>query len=65
MVGTGVGVLLGVLVKGSEALQNALRVNAIVFNKTGMLARGKPAATNFVIVPPVWSGDDVDDERTR
>ncbi|MEO5353631.1 MAG: heavy metal translocating P-type ATPase [Magnetococcus sp. XQGC-1] len=49
MVGTGRGAELGILIRGSAALETAHRLNWVVFDKTGTLTAGKPVLTD-------WSG---------
>jgi len=44
-VGLGKGAELGVLIKNSEAIENASRVRTIIFDKTGTLTEGKPSIT--------------------
>ncbi|OPY31752.1 MAG: putative copper-exporting P-type ATPase A [Methanomassiliicoccales archaeon PtaU1.Bin124] len=46
MVGTGKGAELGVLIKSSEALETAGKVNVMVFDKTGTLTKGELAVTD-------------------
>jgi len=48
-VGTGVGAENGILFKGTESLETAHRVQAVVFDKTGTLTEGKPALTDVVL----------------
>ena len=51
MVSTGRGAELGVLIKGSEALERASAVQTVVIDKTGTLTEGKPSVTDFVVAP--------------
>jgi len=43
MVGTGKGAEAGILIRDGAALEMALRVNAVVLDKTGTITRGQPS----------------------
>ncbi|MBF0462525.1 MAG: copper-translocating P-type ATPase [Magnetococcales bacterium] len=53
LVGTGRGAELGILIRGSAALETAHRLHRVVFDKTGTLTEGKPVLTD-------WSGTAAD-----
>ncbi|RMF52424.1 MAG: copper-translocating P-type ATPase [Chloroflexota bacterium] len=54
-VGVGKGAALGILFKNSAALEQLLRVDAFVLDKTGTLTRGAPTVTD-VVLSAAWPG---------
>ena len=55
MVGVGKGAENGILFKNSASLERALKINAVVLDKTGTITKGEPSVTD-VVVNPAWSG---------
>lgn len=49
MVGTGKGAENGVLIKSGEALEQAQKIQVIVFDKTGTITEGKPVVTDILV----------------
>lgn len=49
MVGTGIGALNGLLIKGAEPLETACKINCVIFDKTGTITRGCPEVTDIVV----------------
>jgi Cu+-exporting ATPase len=54
MVGVGKGAENGILFKNSAALEQALKINAVVLDKTGTITKGEPNVTE-VVVSPTWA----------
>ena len=51
MVATGRAAGLGILVKGGEALEKLRGVDTVLLDKTGTITTGKPAVTDFSVLP--------------
>ena len=49
MVGTGRGAEMGILLKSSEALEHAGKINTVVLDKTGTITRGQPEVTDTIL----------------
>lgn len=50
MVGTGKGAEFGILYKNSEALENLQKIQAVVFDKTGTITKGKPEVVEVITI---------------
>ena len=48
MVGTGLGAENGILIKSGESLETALKINAIILDKTGTITKGEPSVTDVI-----------------
>lgn len=48
MVATGKGAQNGILIRGGEPLEAANKIDAIIFDKTGTLSKGKPEVTDLI-----------------
>jgi Cu+-exporting ATPase len=53
MVGTGKGAETGILLKSSEALERAGKVQVVVMDKTGTITKGQPSVTDIVVTSVV------------
>ncbi|MEJ2286257.1 MAG: heavy metal translocating P-type ATPase, partial [Desulfobacterales bacterium] len=52
MAGTGKGAERGILIKNSEALETATKLDTIVLDKTGTITVGKPAVVDMIPLEP-------------
>jgi Cu+-exporting ATPase len=50
MVATGRGAGMGILFKNGEALETTHKVDAVIFDKTGTITRGKPVLVDFKVL---------------
>jgi len=53
MVGSGVGLARGILIKRGSVLENISRLQSVLLDKTGTLTEGKPTLTDAVAAPGV------------
>ena len=73
MVGTGVGAINSILIKGAEALELAHRIQVVLFDKTGTITIGKPRVNHVTLFVPndppsdkrQWSQPDLQHLMTR
>ena len=59
MVGPGLGAENGILIKDAESLQTLLRVNTIVFDKTGTITKGEPSVTDVITINEALSREEL------
>jgi Cu+-exporting ATPase len=60
MVGTGNGAEAGILIRGGESLELAARIDAVIFDKTGTITRGRPALGRIVALPGFTADEALD-----
>ncbi|MCL0042840.1 heavy metal translocating P-type ATPase [Dehalococcoidia bacterium] len=48
MVGTGKGAENGIIIRGGDALEEAHKINTLIFDKTGTITIGKPVVTDVI-----------------
>ena len=65
MVGVGKGAEAGILIRGAEYLERAVKLTTVVFDKTGTLTRGQPAVTDVIVIDHDGSGAWSQDELLR
>src|SRR6266545_4102801 len=56
MVGSGVGLSRGILIKRGSVLENISRLQSILLDKTGTITEGRPTLTDVVTAPAVDEG---------
>ncbi|HEY6872586.1 MAG TPA: heavy metal translocating P-type ATPase [Geobacteraceae bacterium] len=56
MVGSGVGLSRGILIKRGSVLENISKLRSILLDKTGTLTEGRPTLTDVVTAPAVDEG---------
>lgn len=59
MVGTGKGAQSGILIRSSEALERAGKINTIVLDKTGTITKGLPVVTDIRVVDKDFTENDL------
>ena len=59
MVGTGRGAERGILIKSSEALERAGRIDTVVLDKTGTITKGQPEVTDIYTEGGQYSKDEL------
>ena len=64
MVATGKGAEMGVLIKGSEALQRTSALDTVVLDKTGTITEGRPTVTDIELLDTWMQLDSPGLERT-
>ncbi|MDJ0703620.1 MAG: heavy metal translocating P-type ATPase [Leptolyngbyaceae cyanobacterium MO_188.B28] len=60
MVGMGKGAENGILIKGSESLELAHKLQTVVLDKTGTLTVGKPTVTNYATVRGTANSNEIE-----
>ena len=59
MVGTGKGAENGILIKSGLALENAYKLNTIIFDKTGTITAGQPVVTDIITTKTTMTQTDL------
>ena len=59
MVGVGKGAEGGILIRGADQLERAVKLTTVVFDKTGTLTKGEPTVTDVVVLDPRLHPDEL------
>jgi Cu+-exporting ATPase len=59
MMGTGLAAQNGILIKSSNALEMAKKVDIVVFDKTGTLTKGEPELTDIVVIEEFFEKENI------